>query len=480
MLRRRNLFQERYNFFFSELKNEILSGGLKPGEFILPENTLSDKYKISRVSVRKALAQFVEEGLIEKIAGKGNRVKPPVEHMVRQTMKLIWPSRTSERDVLRTIIKRYEASYPYVKVELHELPAQTYAAKLIELIEDGAGPDLFFISDAHMRHLIEHGKLNVFEPYMPPKLDPDKDSYAKLFQLFTVDGTLLSVPIHFSPVVICCNKQLFAQAGISADAALNSWDDLLAIAKACTAQPNASGIVELYGFCFSSSINRWPAFILQNGGMFKSADGSRSVFTDERNVEAMRFCSDLLYKHRVSPIYSHASSDLAEQSFKKKRCAMIISTYYMMNEFRHADISWDVLPVPGNRRKATLLLGGSLGISKYSDKVKAAQSFIDFVVGEEAQTMLKQAGCAIPALRSAAENDTLLRPNVHPEHYNAFIEAVECSYTHRELGITNADGAIMYDELHTLWANMEEPEQVCRRIEERTNRLPEETIPAIP
>ncbi|MDF2719474.1 MAG: extracellular solute-binding protein, partial [Paenibacillus sp.] len=300
MLRRRNLFQERYDHFLSELKNEILSGSLKPGEFILPENTLSEKYKISRVSVRKVLAQLVEEGLIEKIAGKGNRVKPPVEEIVRQTITMSWFSQSYEQDVLHTIIERYEASHPYVKVDLIILPAEQYPKRLADMIEQGTGPDLFFISDVHFRNLIELDKLNVIEPYQPPKLQPSADSYPKLFDLFTVGGTLMSVPIHFSPVVICYNKDMFEQAGITGGDPVSTWDDLLETAKKCTAEPSEDGMIDQYGFCFSSSTNRWPAFILQNGGRFKSADGSRSVFADERNVEALQFCNDLMYKHQVS------------------------------------------------------------------------------------------------------------------------------------------------------------------------------------
>ncbi|MEF3306945.1 extracellular solute-binding protein [Paenibacillus sp. GYB003] len=469
MLRRRNLFQERYNHFLTELKNEILSGSLKPGEFILPENTLSEKYKISRVSVRKVLAQLVEEGLIEKIAGKGNRVKPPAEEIDRQTITLAWFSESYENDVLQTIIERFEANHPYVKVDLIILTSGQYVTKLASMIEQGEGPDLFFMSDSHLRQFYEIDKLGLIEPYEPSQFAPGQ-SYGKLFDIFTVDGTLISVPIHFSPIVICYNKDMFEAAGIDRSDPIRTWDDLLEVAKACTAEPNEDGVIDQYGFCFSSSTNRWPAFLLQNGARFVSDDKSRSVFGDERNVEALQFCNDLMYKHQVSPIYSHSSSYLAEQIFKRKRCAMILSTYYFMNEFRGMDLRWDVLPVPKNREKATLLLCGSLAVSKHSDKIKVAQSFIDYFVGDEAQTLLKRTGCTIPALRSVAEDDSLLNPDIHPEHYNTFIDAVEHSYSHLELGITNKYISIMHDELHMLWANMDTAEDVCRRIEERMNR----------
>ena len=100
MLRRRNEFHERYERFVQELRNEIVAGILQPGEFILPENTLSQKYEMSRVSIRKALDELVNEGLIEKIAGKGNRVKEPDEDRTPVVLRLAWFSSSYEIPII--------------------------------------------------------------------------------------------------------------------------------------------------------------------------------------------------------------------------------------------------------------------------------------------------------------------------------------------------------------------------------------------
>lgn len=476
MLRRRNLFQERYNSFLVELKNEILSGGLKPGEFILPENTLSEKYKISRVSVRKVLAQLVEEGLIEKIAGKGNRIKPPEEEIPRQTIKLTWFSGSYETDIVRMIIERYEKAHPYVRVELIILPVERYADHVTQMMEEGKGPDLFFVSDAHFREFIRLDKLHLFESYDPVGIDPEKDSYPVLFDAFTYKGRLQAVPLHFSPVVICYNKETFTRAGVS-DAEVNmmrSWDDLLRIAKQCTEAIGEDGMMEQYGFCFSSSTNRWPAFILQNGGRFVSEDGTKGVFADSRNVETLQFCLDLMYKHHVSPIYSHGSSFLAETLFKKSRAAMIMSTYYFMNEFRGADsdVKWDVLPLPGKSDKGTLLVSGALAINKQGDKIKVAESLVEFMTGTEAQSLLKRHGCTIPVRRTIAENDGLLDPGIHPSNYNAFTEVMPYSKSLQGLHLSSEQLTVLHTELHVLWANMETPDAACKRVNELLEQVP--------
>jgi multiple sugar transport system substrate-binding protein len=466
LLRRRNLFQERYNTFLTELRNEILSGSIKPGEFILPENTLSEKYKISRVSVRKVLALLVEEGLIEKIAGKGNRIKLPEKEIPRQTLKLTWFSGSYETDIVRMIIKRYEEIHPYVRVELIILPSEYYVQRVTEMMEEGSGPDICFVSDAHFRDFVRMDKLNLLEPYDPVGIDAEKDSYPVVFDMFRHQEQLLAVPVHFSPVVICYNKEALAKAGIHNvdNNTIRDWNDLVRVAKQTTSEAGDDGMMEQYGFCFSSSPNRWPAFILQNGGRFISENGQEAVFADKRNVESLQFCLDLMYKHQISPIYSHASSYLAENLFRRSRVAMIMSTYYFMNEFRGSDVQWDVLPLPGNSDRGTILLGGALGINKSSDKIKVAQSLLEFMIGEEAQSLLKRNGCTIPVQRTVAEDDELLNPAIHPMHYNMFVEMMPYANSLQGLNLSAEQVGILHSELHVLWANMETPESACRRI----------------
>ncbi|TCZ77683.1 extracellular solute-binding protein [Paenibacillus albiflavus] len=468
MLRRVNDFQERYEKCLNELRDEIVSCEIQPGEFILSENTLSRKYEISRVSLRKALAQLVDEGLIEKIPGKGNRVKLPSEEQA-VTLELAWFSNSYEIDIVRKIIHKFEKKYPFVKVKLTLLPGDGYTNSLIQLIEQSRGPDVFMVSDWHFRQFKDAGKTNLFANYIPSHLNAQDTSYPQAFELFTLEGRTRVAPFLISPVVICYNKAIFEENGISDNTPLDHWDDLLEVAKRCTRDLNGDGTIDQYGFCFSSSYNRWTAFLLQNLGQIMEPDRSRSTMSNQATIEALEYCVSLMYKDRVSPIYSHGSNFLAEGLFMKQRVAMILTTYYFMNEFRNHSISWDVLPVPGGKTRATLLLGGGLALNRDSAKHKLAQKLIDFMTDTEAQTLLKQYGCTIPALKSVAEDDSLLDPSIHPEHYHRFLEVLPYAKPLSHLHLTESEVEQLYDELTLLWANMESPEDACQRIEQIFN-----------
>ncbi len=56
------------------LREKIISGAFAPGDRLPTESELIQQYKVSRITVRQALAALAEEGLIERRQGKGTFV----------------------------------------------------------------------------------------------------------------------------------------------------------------------------------------------------------------------------------------------------------------------------------------------------------------------------------------------------------------------------------------------------------------------
>lgn len=67
------------------LREKILSGELSPGDVIPGEETLSLEYEVSRITIRKALADLVTEGFIIRKRGQGT--------IVREELSYIKPTR---------------------------------------------------------------------------------------------------------------------------------------------------------------------------------------------------------------------------------------------------------------------------------------------------------------------------------------------------------------------------------------------------
>lgn len=73
--------QARKSFFYqqiySELKDGIANGEQKAGDLLMPENQIAQKYGVDRSTVRKALKMLVDDGLVEKLPGKGTVILDP-------------------------------------------------------------------------------------------------------------------------------------------------------------------------------------------------------------------------------------------------------------------------------------------------------------------------------------------------------------------------------------------------------------------
>ncbi|MBF8435569.1 GntR family transcriptional regulator [Halanaerobiaceae bacterium Z-7014] len=59
------------------IKEQIEKGYLKPGDTVPPERILAESYDVSRPTIRKALSELVNEGLLNREKGKGTFVSEP-------------------------------------------------------------------------------------------------------------------------------------------------------------------------------------------------------------------------------------------------------------------------------------------------------------------------------------------------------------------------------------------------------------------
>jgi len=80
-----------YEKIYSELKNEILSGTYRKGDWFPPERVLKDRFNTTHLTVRNALAKLVLEGFIERYSGKGTLVIYSRERAAPPRMSLRFP-----------------------------------------------------------------------------------------------------------------------------------------------------------------------------------------------------------------------------------------------------------------------------------------------------------------------------------------------------------------------------------------------------
>ena len=80
----KNNFVPIYLQIGGDIKSHILSGKYKEGDRLPSESELISKYNVTRTTIQRALSVLVNEGLIERIHGKGTFVR------IRSVRENIW------------------------------------------------------------------------------------------------------------------------------------------------------------------------------------------------------------------------------------------------------------------------------------------------------------------------------------------------------------------------------------------------------
>jgi GntR family transcriptional regulator len=89
------------------IRNSIVSGELKFGDKIPTEVELSEKYNVSRITVRTAISELVELGFLVKKQGKGTFVsRPKVQRKIEHLSSFTAACEVSGLKVTNEIIKR--------------------------------------------------------------------------------------------------------------------------------------------------------------------------------------------------------------------------------------------------------------------------------------------------------------------------------------------------------------------------------------
>ena len=65
----------KYQKVMNDIKNDVISGIYAVGNQLPSEVELQEKYKVSRVTLRRAVDQLVKDGYVKKVQGKGTYVR---------------------------------------------------------------------------------------------------------------------------------------------------------------------------------------------------------------------------------------------------------------------------------------------------------------------------------------------------------------------------------------------------------------------
>jgi GntR family transcriptional regulator len=151
----------------------VTTGGLRPGDALMGERQLEEEFGVSRITVRRAIADLVQDGALVRVKGKGTFVS---HGMVRSTLHL-----ASFNEDMRAA--GFEPSTRVITAGTTAPPRE--AADHLGLSRD---------ADAHVvarLRLANGAPVSVDESWLPPSLLPDllgQDLTGSLYRVLAASG----------------------------------------------------------------------------------------------------------------------------------------------------------------------------------------------------------------------------------------------------------------------------------------------------
>lgn len=312
-------------------------------------------------------------------------------------------SSDAEEELLLETIAAFEEKYPNVDVEYEPVPAD-YATVMAAQFSAGDPPDLFYVgATGEAAPWIEQGLLEPLGPYIEgnPEIGLDQ-FYPRLLAPFQRDGETYGLPKDASPLALFYNPEMLDAAGVEVP---TNWEELQSAAEALT-----DG--DVTGLCMGPEIQRWGAFIYQNGGAIYNEDNTEMTLDSPETVEALDY---LLALHESGAYQTHTEigAGWCGEAYGTGQAAMAIEgnwmVSYMDNDF--PGMPYEMAELPQGTQQGNLAFTVAYSIGVDSPNKDAAWVLLQYLSGQEGMANWTSLGLALPArsdVEPAAGRDALV------------------------------------------------------------------------
>ena len=304
-------------------------------------------------------------------------------------------------EALEAIIADFEAANPDIDiVPEHVGNYNDIVGKLQAAIPANRGPDAVILEVTRYGLFADSGVLLDLTPFLDA--DPLKaDLFDFAREVGVYEGKNYIVPFNNSTPVLYYNREILERAGISAEPALKTFDDLLAVAKTVTEKLGSEGI---YGISAPGQFARWGLIMSNDSDLIDSVTGE--IMIDAPNtVDAYKWMASLVHEHKVASADGVTDEDLGEDVFAAGRVGILLgSTGSYGGYVKALGDKLEVRPMPCNKVCRVPIGGAGIGILASAEKEvqDAAYKFISFAASAEANAKWFAATGYMPINRKTA------------------------------------------------------------------------------
>ncbi len=364
----------------------------------------------------------------------------------------------------------YMAAHPNVKINITILENEAFKTKLTTVMQGGTPPDIFQSwGGGTMNDQIAAGMLQDITSY----LDADGGAWRNTFApgalaVYALDGKNYGVPWDMGEVAWWYNKDLFAQAKITA--VPTTWTELLDDVKALKAAgitPISLGEKDTW-----TGMHIWSYLATRICGEagFLAAANRTGAFTDPCFVEAGTKLKELIDLKPFQDGFLGANHDTMQGTFGNGKAAMELSGQWAPGSEagQSADKKgvknlgmFNFPAVEGGKGDVTDVMGGGNGFAIGKNAPPEAVDFVKYLTAPEQQKRVAASGGGIPVVKGGEAG--LTDPNMI-EVQKSFA-AAKYFQLYYDQYMPSAMGAIINDAVAGLYAGTSTPEQVAQAIE---------------
>lgn len=322
-----------------------------------------------------------------------------------------------------------------IKVEVTVIPESDYSSKLNQMVSTGDdSADIYVIWENDIANFAKAGGIIPMDDYLKSSSIQTGDFIDAVSSLSAGLGGTYGLPWCAATELLFYNKDMFDAAGIPYPGNDWSYEDYKSAAEKLT-KKKADGTTEQYGSALPNTQTWWAGIGGVGDKVYDPSKGEMVI-----GDGAVSFVTDVaaMTKNGIMPEPSSDTADI----FASGKAAMSwqgswnIGTYGSSLSFQ-----WDIATIPTDQVKYNTLHTGFYSINSKSKNKDAAFRVIEYLMGEEGQTINSKASGNPSAIKSIAEKGAWKVESASSvKNWEAMTDSLEAGvfgYTCLPSGVTN-------------------------------------------
>ena len=316
----------------------------------------------------------------------------------------------------KEIIKKFEAAYPDITVDMIEGPASTDIRENMystSFMAKESTYDTMYMDVVWLPKFASQGWLRPLDDFFAPKMQ--KEFLPGDIEASRYEGKIYRIPAQSDGGMLYYRKDLLEKNGFKPP---KTWQELVSIAQKLQKPPEVWGFV-FQGKQYEGLVCNFLEWVWGNGGSVLNAKGE-VVLDHPEAIEALKFMTGLIHQYKISPkgILTYQEEE-ARHAFQQGKAVFMRNWPYCWELLQKDDSpvkgKIGILPmVHAPKRESAATLGGwGYGISAFSKHPEAAWKFIWFAANQESQKIAYLKSGIIPARRALFRDHDILKASPH-------------------------------------------------------------------